>query len=143
MALVLLSNIAATMAMVGIIWFVQIVHYPLYTRINPDAFPNYEVAHVNLITLVVGPIMFIEAITALLILLSPPENVPLWLLVVALLLVVTIWAITLFVNVPQHNALSFSFDEQTHRMLILSNWTRTIAWSFRGAIMLWVLSQMI
>jgi hypothetical protein len=141
MALVLLSNVAATFVMLGIIWFVQVVHYPLYTRINPDAFPNYEVAHVNLITLVVGPMMFIEAITALLLLLSPPGNTPFWLLAVGLGLVAIIWAVTVFVNIPQHNALSNTFDADVHRMLVLTNWIRTGAWTARGLLMLWVLSQ--
>jgi len=143
MKLILLSNIAATFFMVGIIWFVQIVHYPLYNRINPDAFPNYEVAHVNLITLVVGPAMFIEAGTALLMLVSPPQGVPLWVLIMGLVLVAVVWAVTMFINVPQHNQLSFKFDEGVHRALVLSNWVRTVAWSVRGVLMLWVLSRLI
>jgi hypothetical protein len=143
MVLVLLSNLAATLILVGVIWFVQVVHYPLYTRINPDAFPNYEVAHVNLVTMVVGPAMFIEAITALLLLVSPPENIPFWLLLVGLALVGVIWAVTVFVNVPQHNALSYSFDENTHRMLVLTNWVRTIAWSLRGILMIYIIGRML
>ncbi|MEO1666555.1 MAG: hypothetical protein AAFU54_18105 [Chloroflexota bacterium] len=141
MKLILLSNLAATLIMVGVIWFVQVVHYPLYSRINPDAFPNYEVAHVNLVTLVVGPAMFIEAGTALLLLVSPPDNVPLWVLILGLVLVGVVWAVTVFVNVPQHNQLSFQFDAGVHRALVLSNWIRTIAWSARGILMLWVLSR--
>jgi hypothetical protein len=143
MALVLLSNLAATLIMVGIIWFVQVVHYPLYTRINPDAFPNYEVAHVNLVTLVVGPAMFIEAITALLILISPPQNVPFWLLLVGLGLVGVIWVVTVFVNVPQHNALSYSFDANIHRTLVLTNWIRTVAWTLRGGLMIYIIGRML
>jgi hypothetical protein len=143
MTLVLLSNVAVTLLMVGIIWFVQVVHYPLYTRINPDAFPNYEVAHVNLVTLVVGPLMFIELLTAVLLLLSPPANTSIWVLVAGLALVGVIWLTTVFVNVPQHNALSYSFDEDIHRMLMMTNWIRTIAWTARGGLMLWVLSRVI
>ncbi len=143
MKLVLLSNIAATFIMVGIIWFVQIVHYPLYTRINPDAFPNYEVAHVNLVTLVVGPAMFIEAGSALLLLIGRPPGVPMWVLVVGLLLVGVIWGVTIFLNVPQHNQLSFRFDTDAHRALLLTNWIRTIAWTLRGGLMLWILSRLI
>ena len=139
MVLILLTNIAATFFMIGIIWFVQMVHYPLYTRINPDAFPNYEVAHVNLITLIVGPVMFLEAITALLLLLSPPDNVSIWVLVAGLMMVAVIWAMTLFVNVPHHNALSYSFDANIHRMLLLTKWVRTVLWSLRGVLMMWVL----
>ena len=143
MILVLLTNVAATFFMIGIIWFVQVVHYPLYTRINPDAFPNYEVAHVNLITPVVAPLMFLEAITALLILLSPPDNVPYWLLIVGLVMVVIIWAETLFLNVPQHNALSNSFDADVHRTLLLTNWVRTVMWTLRGVLMLFVLYRVL
>lgn len=143
MKLILLSNIAATFIMIGIIWFVQVVHYPLYTRINPDAFPNYEVAHVNLITLIVGPAMFIEAGTALLLIIGRPPGVPLWMLIAGLLLVGVIWAVTIFFNVPQHNQLSFKFDADTHRALLRINWIRTIAWTLRGGLMLWVISLLI
>lgn len=143
MTLILLSNFAATLAMFGIIWFVQVVHYPLYTRINPDAFPNYEVAHVNLVTLVVGPLMFIELGTAVLLLVSPPPNTPYWALLLGLALVLVIWAITVFVNVPQHNILSYNFDADVHRALLLSNWVRTVAWSARSVLMFWILSRLI
>lgn len=143
MTLILLSNLAATLAMLGIIWFVQIVHYPLYTRINPDAFPNYEVAHVNLVTLVVGPLMFIELGTAVLLLVSPPPSVPYWGLILGLVLIGIIWAITVFINVPQHNVLSYNFDADVHRALLLWNWGRTVAWSARAVLMLWVLSRLI
>jgi hypothetical protein len=30
MVLLLLANVAATLFMVGMIWFVQVVHYPLW-----------------------------------------------------------------------------------------------------------------
>lgn len=143
MTLVILSHVVATFFMLGVIWFVQIVHYPLYSHINPDAFPNYEVNHVNLVTLVVGPAMFLEAITAVLLLLSPPDNVPFALLIVGLVLVAIIWGATLIFNVPQHNALSYQFDAKIHRMMVLTNWIRTIGWTLRGLLVLWMLALMI
>ncbi|MFZ4816804.1 MAG: hypothetical protein ACOYL5_19870 [Phototrophicaceae bacterium] len=143
MELILLTHIAATFAMVGIIWFVQVVHYPLYTRINPDAFPNYEVAHINLVTLVVVPFMFLEAFTALLLLFNPPPNVSIWLVLVGLGLVGVIWATTLFFNVAQHNALSVRYDHDVHQALLAANWVRTVAWSLRGLLVLWILARVI
>ncbi len=143
MTLVLLSHVAATFMMIGIIWLIQVVHYPLYDRINPDAFPNYEVAHVNLITLVVGPLMFLEAFTALFLLVSRPSNVPIWMPLVGLALLGVIWATTLFVNVPQHNALSNAFDATVHRNLLRVNWVRTVAWSLRGVLVLWIMARFI
>lgn len=141
MVIVLLTHIATTLIMVGIIWFVQVVHYPLYTRINPDAFPNYEVAHVNLITIIVGPTMFIEALTAVLLLLSPPTNVPFWALGLGIALLGVIWGVTVFLNVPQHNILSYNFDEKVHRALLQTNWIRTVAWSARGVLVLWYVAR--
>lgn len=143
MTLVILSHFAATFFMVGVIWFIQVVHYPLYTQINPDSFPNYEVNHVNRITLVVGPVMFFEAITALLLVIAPPDGVSRWVTGAGLALVAVIWWATLFVNVSHHNALSYQFDAAVHRMLVLTNWIRTVAWSLRGGLALWILAQML
>jgi len=140
---IVLLNLAATLIMVGVIWFVQVVHYPLYTRINPDSFPQYEVDHIQLVTLVVGPTMLIEAGTALLLLVSPPPQVPLWVLLLGLALVAVIWATTVFIHVPQHNALSNHFDLTVHNAMVMSNWIRTVAWSARGIMMLWVVSRML
>ena len=41
MPLLLLANLAATWTMVGMIWIVQIVHYPLFNRVGLEGFPRY------------------------------------------------------------------------------------------------------
>jgi hypothetical protein len=38
-------HLAATAAMVGLIWFVQVVHYPLFASVGADEFVAYENAH--------------------------------------------------------------------------------------------------
>ena len=38
----LLVHAATTLFMVGVIWFVQIVHYPLFQRVGKDGFGAYE-----------------------------------------------------------------------------------------------------
>jgi hypothetical protein len=73
-----LDDTFATLFMVGVIWLVQIVHYPLYHHIHAQSFPDYEVQHVNKITLVVAPVMFIEATTALILVVRAPAGFPLW-----------------------------------------------------------------
>ena len=47
--------------MVGIIWLVQIVHYPLFSRVGAAGFAIYSGAHSRLTGLVVGPPMLVEA----------------------------------------------------------------------------------
>ena len=34
--LILLSNVAATLYMVGLIWCIQIVHYPLFAQVGKE-----------------------------------------------------------------------------------------------------------
>ncbi len=76
----LLVNLAATLFMVGVIWFVQIVHYPLFARVGAGGFPAYSERHSRLTGLVVGPLMLAEAATAAALVLGPPRGVsPCWL----------------------------------------------------------------
>ena len=143
MSLIILTHTFATLFMVGVIWLVQIVHYPLYHAIHPLSFPDYEVQHVNKITLVVAPVMFIEATTALLLVVRAPSSLPLWARLVGLALVIVIWGATLALNVPQHNRLSYEFSASVLNQMIANNWIRTLAWSARGALVVWMLSRLI
>jgi hypothetical protein len=59
MKYVLLAHLAATLFMIGVIWFVQVVHYPLFSRVGPEKFSLYSEAHSRLTTYVVGPPMLV------------------------------------------------------------------------------------
>ncbi|MDP9439422.1 MAG: hypothetical protein M3P49_11875, partial [Actinomycetota bacterium] len=71
MQLVLLVHVGATLFMVGLIWFVQIVHYPLFASVGRGGFAEYSRAHSRLTGLVVGPPMLIEAGTAVALVVRP------------------------------------------------------------------------
>lgn len=137
----LLANIASTLFMVGVIWYVQIVHYPLFSKVGVSGFIAYEDDHSRLTGYVVGPPMLVEAATSLAVLFFRPEGVPLPALWVGFLLVVVIWASTALLQVPRHTALGSGFDEKAHRFLVVSNWVRTVAWTLRGALVLWIISE--
>jgi hypothetical protein len=51
--------------MLGLIWFVQIVHYPLFSSVGEREFAGYEIQHSRLTAFVVGPPMLIEALSAI------------------------------------------------------------------------------
>lgn len=139
--IILLSNVAATLFMVGLIWCIQIVHYPLFAHVGTEGFATYEAAHSSLITLVVGLPMLVELVTAGLLLLFRPRAIGMAETMVGVVLVVVIWVSTIFLQVPQHTILSFGFDASAHQFLVNSNWLRTIAWSVRGALVLWMMTK--
>ena len=75
---VLLLHLAATLFMVGVIWFVQVVHYPLLARVGTSGFEAYEQAHTRRTGWVVAPPMLAELVTAVLLLWVRPAGVQLW-----------------------------------------------------------------
>lgn len=139
MKLILLAHTAATWFMVGAIWIVQVVHYNLFDHVGRDVFAAYEDAHVMLITPIVGIPMLIEALTALLLLADRPAGVPALVPIVGLALVAVVWLSTMFIQVPLHGALSSGFDQNAYQALVGTNWIRTIAWTLRGVLALWLL----
>jgi len=138
---VLMAQVATTLFMTGLIWFVQVVHYPLMAQVGRIGFGDYESAHVRLTTWVVAPAMLVEAGTALLLAVSRPPRVSAAACWVALGLVVLIWSSTLLLQVPRHNALTNGFDAKAHRLLVLSNWVRTVGWTARSLLVLGILWQ--
>lgn len=141
--LVLLANVAATLVMVGLIWFVQVVHYPQFDLVGDDRFVAYEAAHVRATGWVVGLPMLVELITSGLLAWQPPVAGLAVACRAGLALVAVNWASTALLQVPCHDALGRSFDPEVHRRLVRTNWIRTVAWSLRGVLMLYVLEQML
>ncbi|QYK49207.1 MAG: hypothetical protein KF838_04980 [Phycisphaeraceae bacterium] len=136
-SLLLMVHALATLAMVGIIWFVQVVHYPLFLSVPPDAYPAYQREHMSRTSLVVAPLMLAEAATAIAILLlgiaSPDLAIP------GLALLGTIWLSTFLVQVPRHAALERAADARIITSLVRTNWLRTVAWTARGVLALLML----
>jgi hypothetical protein len=141
MKYVLLAQAAATLFMVGLIWMVQVVHYPLFDRVERADFPRFAADHQWLTTWVVAPPMLVELLTALYLLWHCPEAVPAWTAWLGGGLVVLLWLATILAQVPQHNILAQGFNEAAYRALVDSNWVRTIAWSLRGVLVLWMVGR--
>jgi hypothetical protein len=138
---ILLVHAAATLFMTGVIWFVQIVHYPLFDRVGRDGFAEYEAEHARRTTWVVAPVMLVEAAAAVLLVATRPADLPASWVWTGLALLAGIWLSTAVLQVPRHAALSAGFDAAALRMLVGSNWIRTAAWSVRGGLALAMLSR--
>jgi hypothetical protein len=142
-AIVFLAQVGATMAMVGIIWFAQIVHYPLFAKVDPGSFIKYQDFNVRRTVFIVVPLQMIEMGTALLLVWKTPAGllpVQVW---SNLMLIVLIWCSTAFLQAPRHYRLARGFDAQGIDFLIRTNWIRTIGWSLRSGLVLWMVKNLI
>jgi hypothetical protein len=131
---VLLANLGSSLAMTGLIWFVQIVHYPLFASVGEREFAGYEKRHAQLTSRVVGPLMVMEAAAALGLVFLAQGRLAAWAVWAGLALVALIWLSTAAMQVPCHSRLAAGFHSEVHRKLVRSNWIRTAAWTLRSCL---------
>jgi hypothetical protein len=129
-------NLAATLYLTGLIWTIQVVHYPLMDRVAPERFAEFHRQHGARISVVVIAPMVIELATAALLAIDPPPGVPAAATLTGLALAAVIWISTFAIQVPCHNRLGRGFDGATHRRLVLTNWLRTVTWTVRAVLMM-------
>ena len=130
----------STIFMCGLIWFVQIVHYPLFSEVGETKFVKYEKLHCKRTSYVVVPLMLVELITGVL-LLQLPGNLPKNFLLANFALIILIWLSTAFLQSPAHTKLTKSFTHSVHLKLVASNWIRTILWTVRSLLLCYLLIQ--
>ncbi len=140
---ILLSNVVSTLFLVGLIWMVQVVHYPLFDDIGKQNYVVYQKRHQNNITYIVGPMMLIELATAIMLLWYPIDGVEKSLIYAGIGLVALIWLSTALIQVPCHEKLVKGFDPAAYKWLVNSNWIRTIAWTARGGLVTWMLVRVL
>ena len=137
---VLVLNTVAAWGMVGVIWTVQVVHYPLLASLSEARPASAAAEHQRRITGVVGPLMAVEGVTTLLLLASRPATMGAATAWVAAVLLAVALGSTILLQVPLHGRLAAGHDADAARRLISTNWIRTVAWTGRGVLLAIVLT---
>jgi hypothetical protein len=132
---VLIISVLCTWGMVGLIWTIQLVHYPMLAVLSALQPATAAQDHARRITWVVGPLMAGEGFTALVLLFRRPPEIGFVTAFVAAALLGIALLTTVLEQVPLHTALSNGHDEQSAQRLIRTNWIRTIAWTLRGIVL--------
>lgn len=127
----LLVNLVASAVMCGVIWFVQLVHYPLLSVVPVEAAASTAVEHQRRTAWVVGPPMAAEGVTTLVLLAAAPDAVTWWLPWIGAVLLAVALGSTVLLSVPRHSRMATSPDARVGRELVLTNWPRTVAWTLR------------
>lgn len=130
------AHTAATLLLAGMIWTIQIVHYPLFAEVGAEGFAAYEAAHSTRISALIAVPWAVQGITTLVLLVSPPAGVPRSLVWLAAVLAALPVLVTVTMSVPAHQQLTDGFDAAAHARLVATNWLRTAAWTAGGAVAL-------
>ena len=138
--LLLMAQAIASGAMCGVIWFVQVVHYPLFARADGPASADYAHENQSRTGRVVIPFMLVEGLAAAAIAWRPPTGVPRTVAIAGVAMVAALWLSTALVQMPLHARLGREgHAPAVVARLVRSNWLRTALWSARAALSVWML----
>ena len=127
----LLANLVSSAVMTGLIWFVQIVHYPLFAHVGDEESVSYANEHQRRTSYVVGAPMAVEGVSSLALFALAPEGISRWWAFVGLVLLAVVLGSTVLLQVPAHARLAQNYDDKVVKRLVRSNWIRTVGWTLR------------
>ncbi len=122
-------HLIVTSAIVGVIWMVQLVHYPSFLYVDKNKYKLFQEFHMSRIGFIVVPLMAVELITgALLLIIYKLSSIYFF---SSMLLLVGIWFLTAIVFTRIHSKLLNGYSEKLIHDLVSFNWIRTIMWTTR------------
>ncbi|MCC5943186.1 MAG: hypothetical protein JJU37_16705 [Balneolaceae bacterium] len=137
MQLILAANLFSTFLLCGLIWTVQLVHYPMFHRLDKEKFGEHIRFHGFRISILVIPMMITELVTSFSLAFFYQTDHTLHLL--GFSIVVLIWLVTFFIQVPIHSKLASGYDSKIVTRLVRSNSIRTVLWSLKAIMGLYIL----
>ncbi len=129
--IIFLVNACCSLFMTGLIWYVQLVHYPSFKFVSTSNFGDFHNFHSLRTGFIVMPVMCTELITS---------GILTWqtsfisLQAIGFYLVLLNWLSTFTLSVPTHAKLSNGKDDKLIRHLVLTNWPRTVLWTVKSAL---------
>lgn len=137
--LFLLVCLFFTLYNVGVIWVLQLNHYPLYAKVGQREFRDYLTAHNGRILLPIVLPGIAAFISSLLLAWQQPVAIPSWSVWLVIALNAAILLSTIFVQGKAHNQLARDgYSEVLIQKIIATNWLRTVAWTINGLLLLWM-----
>ncbi|MEY2779620.1 MAG: hypothetical protein RL623_800 [Actinomycetota bacterium] len=139
--LIVIAHLSATLFMVGLIWTIHYVHYPLFANVGEQTYVNFQAAHVERIGKLLLLPWLTEGVTLIAILAIAFLGTHKALRVPAVIngaAMAVVLVISGFWSAPAHGKLADGFDKAVHDQLMTANLIRTIAWSVCGICAIWI-----
>ena len=124
----------STSLMVGIIWVIQLLHYPAFNFIKESDYVEFQHFHMQRISFIVVPVMILELFSAFMLVYYVRSN----LLILCLIILLFIWLITFVFFTKLHQSLLDGYDKKIVDKLVKINWSRTVLWSLRLIILIYI-----
>lgn len=120
-----------SVTLIGLIWTMQIVHYPSFARVSAEGFTDFHRFHLKRARALTAPLMFLDLATALVLWSLGLNSALRFLLTFNLMISAAPLVLTFLIQMPLHKKLQQGQDHQTIQELIKSNWARTLIWTLK------------
>ena len=124
-------NLLVSGILAGLIWIIQLVHYPAFLFIDPLQFFAFHEHHTHFMGIIAAPLMLGELVLSLYLAVNNRK------FIIPLILVILIWISTFYIQVPLHGQLENEVQVETINKLIDTNWIRTFLWTCKAILLLW------
>lgn len=128
---VFILHLVSTSIMVGVIWIIQLVHYPTFLFIDKQKYMKFQEFHMSRVSYIVMPTMIAELFSGIYILFYNNVLMVNTFFLLASFSLFLNWVITALVFVKIHNGLLIKYEKNIILLLVKLNWLRTILWSLR------------
>lgn len=125
---IFLINLCASLFLCGLIWVIQLVHYPSFHFVDESNFLEFHQFHNARISMIVVPFMIAELITSGILWWQSPWTS---LQSIGFYIVIFIWLSTFLISVPLHGKLGNGKSDKDITSLVNTNWIRTILWTVK------------
>lgn len=136
MTTIFILHLTATAVMTGLIWTIQLLHYPFFHHLSKETYSEQMSAHRTKISFIVIPAMLLELFTGLWLLIYTTSHSTIF--TVGFVLIALIWLSTFLLQMPQHLKIADGYNRSAVDTLVKTNWVRTILWTIRLTLLLYI-----
>ena len=122
-----------TFFLTGLIWVVQLVHYPMFRFLDPKTQSNALKFHQQKISIIVVPLMLFELLSGVYLAYVQWSSLASFHRINMVLLMV-IWVHTFGLMVPFHQKISVQLNYELLQKTLTHHWVRTLAWTIKSVL---------
>ncbi|MBS1969550.1 MAG: hypothetical protein JSU04_04560 [Bdellovibrionales bacterium] len=130
----LLLHSASAFYMTGVIWFAQVIQYPLLRLVDKDRYKEYYDIHLSRIVRIVLPVIVLQLATAAYLFFD--AHYPLWFSGALLTYSIFNFCYTAYISVSIYREMAFAYSDELIERLLGHNWVRTIVWTMHSLTIL-------
>ena len=127
-----IAHAVTTWFMVGLIWTIQVVHYPSFVDVGPDEYVDFQAAHVDRIGVLLAVPWALEGLSTVGLILLARSRREMVTVAVAAAAGAAVLLISGLASAPAHSELADGFDIAVHDRLMVWNLVRALLWTIKG-----------